>query len=317
MSDEYAIESLNLTKKFGDFVAVNSVSFKVKRGQIFGMLGPNGSGKSTTIRMLCGILDPTSGTAKVAGVDVRENPELVKANIGYMSQRFSLYTDLTAEENLRFYAGVYGVPKEERDQRIAQTIEMAGLRGKERVLTGELSTGIRQRLALGSAIIHQPKIIFLDEPTSGADPVSRRRFWDLIYDLTAHGATVMLTTHYMDEAERCDTVLLISRGSVIALGTPAELKREKVQGKILSVETDQPTEALDIVSAIPGVQDVALYGRSIHAVTSDPDALTRLAREQLGRRNVEVREISEVTPTLEDVFVSLIGGQEFERGQVE
>ena len=317
MSDAFAIESLNLTKKFGDFTAVDSVAFTVGKGEIFGMLGPNGSGKSTTIRMLCGILDPTSGTAKVAGIDVRENPESVKANIGYMSQKFSLYTDLTAEENLRFYAGVYSVPKEIREQRIAQTIEMAGLKGKEKVLTGELSTGIRQRLALGSAIIHQPKIIFLDEPTSGADPVSRRRFWDLIYDLTAHGATVMLTTHYMDEAERCDTVLLISGGSVIALGTPAELKRDKVRGKILSIETDRPTEALDIVSRIPGVQDVALYGRSMHALTTDPDTLTRLAREELSRRSVEVREISEVTPTLEDVFVSLIGGQEYERGRIE
>ena len=317
MSDNFAIESLNLAKKFGDFVAVDSISFEVATGEIFGMLGPNGSGKSTTIRMLCGILDPTSGTAKVAGIDVRENPEQVKANIGYMSQKFSLYTDLTAEENLRFYAGVYGVPRQEREHRIAETIEMAGLRGKEKVLTGELSTGIRQRLALGSAIIHRPKIIFLDEPTSGADPVSRRRFWDLIYDLTAGGATVMLTTHYMDEAERCDTVLLISRGKVIALGTPAELKKEKVQGKILSIETDRPTEALDIVSSIPAVQDIALYGRSIHAVTTDPDAVTRLVREELSRRNVQVREITEVTPTLEDVFVSLIGGQEYERGQIE
>lgn len=234
-----------------------------------------------------------------------------------MSQKFSLYTDLTAEENLRFFAGVYGVPREERNQRIAQTIRMAGLRGKEKALTGELSTGIRQRLALGSAIIHQPKIVFLDEPTSGADPVSRRRFWDLIYDLTARGATVVLTTHYMDEAERCDTVLLINYGEVIALGTPAELKREKVRGKILSIETDRPTESLDIVSAISGVQDVALYGRSIHAVTTDPEALTRLAKEELSRRNVEVREIQEVTPTLEDVFVSLIGGQEYERGRIE
>ena len=315
--DEYAVESINLTKTFDSFVAVDSVSFRVRKGEIFGMLGPNGSGKSTTIRMLCGLMDPTSGTAKVAGRDVRADPEYVKANIGYMSQKFSLYVDLTAEENLRFFAGVYGVPKEVREQRIAEIIEVAGLRGRERTLAGDLPTGFRQRLALGSAIVHRPRIIFLDEPTSGADPVSRRRFWDLIYDMTAQGATVMVTTHYMDEAERCDTVLLLSGGKVIACGTPAELKRDKIRGKILSVETSHPARCLEVVSDLPGVQEVALYGRSIHVLTQDPEALSTLAEKELCGKDVEVGAIREVTPTLEDVFVSLIGGQAFEGGQLE
>lgn len=315
--DEYAVESIELTKTFDSFVAVDSVSFRVRKGEIFGMLGPNGSGKSTTIRMLCGLMDPTSGTARVAGVDVREDPEYVKARIGYMSQKFSLYTDLTAEENLRFYAGVYGVPREVREQRIAEIVGLAGLQGKERTLTGDLSTGYRQRLALGSAIIHRPQIIFLDEPTSGADPVSRRSFWDLIYDVTAQGATVILTTHYMDEAERCDMVLLLSVGKVIAWGTPAELKRERIRGKILSIDTSHPAACLEAAARLPGVTDVALYGRSVHVLTQDPDTLRKLAEKELCGKGVEVAGIREVAPTLEDVFVSLIGREEYERGQVE
>lgn len=315
--DEYAVESINLTKKFDSFVAVDSVSFEVREGEIFGMLGPNGSGKSTTIRMLCGLMDPTSGTAKVAGRDVREDPEYIKQRIGYMSQKFSLYTDLTAEENLRFYAGVYGVPRESRKQRIAEIVELTGLRGRERTLARDLPTGYRQRLALGSAIIHQPRIIFLDEPTSGADPVSRRRFWDLIYGVTAQGATVMLTTHDMDEAERCDTVLLLSAGKVVACGTPTELKKERIRGRILSIDTNRPAECLAAVSELPGVTDVALYGRSVHVLTQDPETVRRLAEQELCGKGMEVAGIREVPPTLEDVFVSLIGREEYERGQIE
>ncbi len=314
---DYAVDVNNLYKRFGQFVAVNSISFRVKKGEIFGMLGPNGSGKSTTIRMLCGILDPTSGTAQVAGYDVRRNPDQVKANIGYMSQKFSLYSDLTAYENLRFFAGVYGVPKAQQDQRIAQVIEMTGLQGKEKTLTADLSAGYRQRLALGSAIVHQPQIIFLDEPTSGSDPVSRRRFWDLIYDVTDRGATVIVTTHYMDEAERADTVILLSGGDIIAFGTPAELKREKIHGTILSIETNRPTESLEIVSGLPGAADVALYGKSIHVVTQEPEALTKSAETALKEHGMQILGIGQVEPTLEDVFVSLIGGQEYQRGQLE
>ena len=314
--DEYAVESINLTKTFDSFVAVDSVSFKVRKGEIFGMLGPNGSGKSTTIRMLCGLLDPTSGAAKVAGADVCKEPECVKEHIGYMSQKFSLYTDLTAAENLRFYAGAYAIPRDAQAERIAEIIELTGLQGREKTLARDLPTGYRQRLAVGAAILHRPEIIFLDEPTSGADPVSRRRFWDLIYDVTTRGATVIVTTHYMDEAERCDTVLLLSGGKVIACGSPAELKKE-VKGKILSIETNRPTQALEITSALPGVQDVALYGRAIHILTQDPDAVSEAAERELRQSGLEVARIWEVAPTLEDVFVTMIGGHEYEKGQLE
>ena len=315
--DEYAVEAANLTKRFGDFVAVNSISFRVRKGEIFGMLGPNGSGKSTTIRMLCGLMDPTSGTARVAGYDVRQDPDKVKASIGYMSQKFSLYADLTAYENLRFFAGIYGVPKAQQDERIARIVEITGLQGKERTLTADLSVGYRQRLALGSAIIHQPRIIFLDEPTSGSDPVSRRRFWDLIYDVTDRGATVIVTTHYMDEAERADTLLLLSGGDIIAFGTPAELKRDKIQGKIVAIETNRPTESLEIVSALPCAADVALYGKSIHVATQECDAFVKAAETALSEHGMQVLGIGVVEPTMEDVFVSLIGSQEYQRGQLE
>lgn len=308
--DEYAVESVNLTKRFQNFTAVNAISFNVRRGEIFGMLGPNGSGKSTTIRMLCGLLDPTSGHATVAGLDIRDHPDEVKAVIGYMSQKFSLYPDLTAYENLRFYAGAYSIPKEQQADRIAEIIQCTGLSGRENVLAADLSAGVRQRLALGSAIIHNPRIIFLDEPTSGADPVSRRLFWELIYDVTDLGATVIVSTHYMDEAERCDTVMLLSGGNIIALGTPAELKRDKVKGVILSVETNHPTESMEVVGKLPGVDDVALYGRSVHVLTADPVSATKGIEGELSSRNIKLTDIKEVNPTLEDVFVSLIGNKE-------
>lgn len=315
--DECAVESIDLTKKFGEFTAVDAISFKVRKGEIFGMLGPNGSGKSTTIRMLCGLMDATSGSAMVAGVDVAKCTDYVKAHIGYMSQKFSLYMDLTTEENLRFYAGVYSIPRVVRDVRIAEIIDMTGLHGFEKTLTKDMSTGYRQRLALGSAIIHEPEIIFLDEPTSGSDPLSRRRFWDLIYDVTSRGATVIVTTHYMDEAERCDSLILMSGGKIIANGTPTQLKREKIKGTILSIDTNRPTESLEVVSALPGVKDVALYGRSIHVLTTEPDQLTRSAEKALAEKGMSIQKIAPVQPTLEDVFVTLIGGQEYRRGPIE
>lgn len=316
---EFAVESVELTKRFNGFTAVDAVSFRVRRGEIFGILGPNGSGKSTTIRMLCGILDPTSGNAKVAGWDVREHPDRVKEKIGYMSQKFSLYSDLTTEENLRFYAGVYGVSGKSQAQRIPDMVERFHLSGKEHTLACDLTAGYRQRLALASALIHQPDILFLDEPTSGADPVSRRRFWDLIYDATARGATAIVTTHYMDEAERCDTVMLLSSGRIIACGAPTDLKREKVPGRILSIKAEPPTQAMQVLGRLPGVRDVALYGTSVHVITPEPDRAIILARDELSRRGINVTDIQEVPPTLEDVFVCLIGEQttEYERGQLE
>jgi ABC-2 type transport system ATP-binding protein len=220
----HAVVVENLEKRFGSFVAVNRVSFQVKRGEVFGFLGPNGAGKSTTIRMLCGILSPTAGRGTVAGFDIRTQPEQIKANIGYMSQKFSLYQDLTVEENIDFYSGIYCIPREKKRERKEWVIEMSGLAEHRHHLTSILSGGWKQRLALGCAILHEPPIIFLDEPTSGVDPISRRQFWDLIYELSGRGVTIFVTTHYMDEAEYCNRLGLIYRGELIALGTPHELK---------------------------------------------------------------------------------------------
>jgi ABC-2 type transport system ATP-binding protein len=229
-AEDFAVVVENLEKRFGSFAAVNRISFQVARGEIFGFLGPNGAGKSTTIRMLCGILAPTAGRGTVAGFDIRTQAEQIKANIGYMSQRFSLYQDLTVEENIDFYSGIYRIPAERKRQRKEWVIEMSGLAGHRRSLTAILSGGWRQRLALGCAILHEPPIVFLDEPTSGVDPISRRQFWDLIYDLSGKGVTVFVTTHYMDEAEYCNRLGLIYRGELIALGTPHELKVEMARG---------------------------------------------------------------------------------------
>jgi ABC-2 type transport system ATP-binding protein len=229
-ANDFAVVVEDLEKRFGSFVAVNRISFQVARGEIFGFLGPNGAGKSTTIRMLCGILKPTAGRGTVAGFDIRTQPEQIKANIGYMSQKFSLYQDLTVEENIDFYSGIYRIPPEKKRERKEWVIEMSGLSEHRRRLTSILSGGWRQRLALGCAILHEPPIIFLDEPTSGVDPISRRQFWDLIYDLSGKGVTVFVTTHYMDEAEYCNRLGLIYRGELIALGTPHDLKMETARG---------------------------------------------------------------------------------------
>ncbi len=225
-NSDYAVTVDDLEKRFGDFTAVRRINFRVRRGEIFGFLGPNGAGKSTAIRMLCGILSPSGGAATVAGFDVRTQPEQIKANIGYMSQKFSLYQDLTVEENIDFYAGIYRIPPERKRKRKEWVIEMAGLAQHRRRLTADLSGGWKQRLALGCAVLHEPPVVFLDEPTSGVDPINRRRFWDLIYDLSGRGVTVFVTTHYMDEAEYCNRLGLIYRGELIALGTPLELKEE-------------------------------------------------------------------------------------------
>ncbi len=259
---DFAVVVESLEKRFGSFVAVNRISFQVARGEIFGFLGPNGAGKSTTIRMLCGILAPTSGRGTVAGFDIRTQPEEIKANIGYMSQKFSLYQDLTVEENIDFYSGIYCIPAKKKRERKEWVIEMSGLAEHRRSLTAILSGGWRQRLALGCAILHEPPIVFLDEPTSGVDPISRRQFWDLIYDLSGKGVTIFVTTHYMDEAEYCNRLGLIYRGDLIALGTPHELKVEMARGtEVVAGETtgasqDASRQPPSPPSVLPSLEDV-------------------------------------------------------------
>jgi ABC-2 type transport system ATP-binding protein len=301
-----AVVVRELERRFGSFVAVNRISFEVRRGEIFGFLGPNGAGKSTTIRMLSGILAPTGGSGTVAGFDVRTQAEEIKSRIGYMSQRFSLYEDLTVEENLDFYSGIYRIPAAKKKERKEWALEMAGLQDHRGTRTGILSGGWKQRLALGCAVLHEPPIIFLDEPTSGVDPISRRRFWDLIYDLAGRGVTAFVTTHYMDEAEYCDRLTLIYRGELIAMGTPAELKARVMRDDVLEVVCDRPQEALDHVLEAEGIKEAALFGRGLHVVTEGGAGAAQLLRERLARSGHQVARIEKVRPALEDVFVSLI-----------
>jgi ABC-2 type transport system ATP-binding protein len=300
-----SVEVNHLVKRFGTFVAVNDITFQARRGEIFGFLGPNGSGKSTTIRILCGLLEPSAGRALVAGIDVARNPEAVRQQIGYMSQKFSLYDDLRVAENLRFFGGMYSVPPKELPRRIAWAIAMAGLQGRENALTGSLPVGWKQRLALGCAVLHRPPIVFLDEPTSGVDPVSRREFWDLIRGMVREGVTVFVTTHYMDEAEYCDRLVLLDRGRIVAMGTPAELKTTKMKGQLLLIECEPLGRALDLLQAAPGVLDAAVFGNSIHAVVADAAAAVPALRDLLASREVKVARIEPIPAGLEDVFVSL------------
>jgi ABC-2 type transport system ATP-binding protein len=303
---EKAVIVKNLERRFGSFIAVNRISFEVAKGQIFGFLGPNGAGKSTTIRMLCGILGPTSGEGTVAGFDVRTQPEKIKSNIGYMSQKFSLYEDLTVEENIDFYSGIYCIGTEKKKQRKEWVIEMAGLRDHRRSRTAILSGGWKQRLALGCAILHEPPIIFLDEPTSGVDAISRRKFWDLIYDLASHGVTVFITTHYMDEAEYCDRLALIYRGELIAMGSPAALKSEFMQEDVLEVQCERPQDAMGEIDKLEGIKEVALFGKGLHAIALDGEQAALRVRAALLRRGYQVDRVEKIAPSLEDVFVSLI-----------
>jgi ABC-2 type transport system ATP-binding protein len=295
----------DLVKRFGDFVAVDGVSLETRRGEIFGFLGPNGAGKSTTIRMLCGLLRPTSGRATVAGFDVARDPESVRQNIGYMSQKFSLYNDLTVIENLRLFAGLYSVPRQALDERIAWALEMATLRGHENKITGELPGGWKQKLALGCAVLHRPPILFLDEPTSGVDPISRRTFWDLIHQMAHDGVTVFVTTHYMDEAEYCNRLALIFRGRMVALGTPRELKQSAMKGDLLLLECDPLGEAIAAVENAPGVIDAAVFGNSLHLVVTDARTAIPQLTSFLAARNLQVVRLERIRPSLEDVFVAL------------
>jgi ABC-2 type transport system ATP-binding protein len=312
---EPAVVARDLVKRFGAFVAVDRISFQVARGEVFGFLGPNGAGKSTTIRMLCGLLAPTSGSASVAGFDIGTQGERLKENIGYMSQRFSLYEDLTVEENLDFYAGIYGLLGGRRDQRKTWALEMAGLAGRRGALTRELAVGWKQRLALGCAIMHEPPVLFLDEPTSGVDPLSRRRFWDLIYSLAARGVTVFVTTHYMDEAEYCDRLALIHRGRIVALGAPAELKTRFMRAQVIEIACRRPQDALAVAEAVPGVREAALFGAGLHAVADDAAGAIPALRAALDRAGHAPERLERVAPSLEDVFVSLI--EEQERAETE
>jgi ABC-2 type transport system ATP-binding protein len=300
------VEVQNLEKRFGSFRAVAGISFAVRRGEIFGFLGPNGAGKSTTIRMLCGLLAPTSGSGRVAGFDIVRETEKIKTRIGYMSQKFSLYDELTVEENIDFYSGIYRLSKAKKIERKDWVLDMAGLRDHRHSLTGELSGGWKQRLALGCAVLHEPPILFLDEPTSGVDPNSRRQFWDLIYALSEQGVTVFVTTHYMEESEYCDRLGIVYRGELIALGTPRELKTEHMPEAVLEIDCARPNEAMAAIEPLPGVSQVALFGKGLHAVAPDGVAAEQAIRTALAADSFQLTRVERITPTIEDVFVSLI-----------
>ncbi len=301
-----AIDVQHLTRRFGDFVAVNDVSFQVGQGEVFGFLGANGAGKSTTIRMLCGLLRPTSGTALVGGIDVGADPEGVKRHIGYMSQKFSLYEALTVDQNIRFFGGVYGLSGRRFEERREFVLDMAGLRGRGKTVTRSLSGGWRQRLALGCAMLHEPPIVFLDEPTGGVDPVSRRQFWDLIGNLASTGVTVLVTTHYLDEAEHCHRLAIIHRGRMVALGSALELKSVFADRPILEVQSAAAVDAMAALERLPDVEKTSIFGTSVHAVLRHADVTPQAIRAALEREGVAVQEISFVTPSLEDVFLDVV-----------
>jgi ABC-2 type transport system ATP-binding protein len=310
IGDEYAVVAEGLTKKFGKFIAVDNVSFRVKRGEVFGFLGPNGAGKSTTIRMLCGLLSPTNGMATVGGFDIAKNPDDVKSRIGYMSQRFSLYEDLTVEQNINFYGGIYGLDGNRLEERKHWAIEMAGLKGKESMLARALSGGWRQRLALGCSILHEPPILFLDEPTGGVDPVSRRNFWDLIYDLSNRGVTVFVTTHYMDEAEHCSTIGLIYDGKLIATGSPTELKHNLDRFSVFEVQCSNPVDAMDILRNQEWTTETSIFGSSFHVSTLNEPNVKSKIQQLLSKDKIVTKQIEQIIPSLEDVFIHLIARED-------
>ncbi len=300
-----AIVVNELTRTFGDFVAVDHVSFDVRKGEVFGFLGSNGAGKSTTIRMLCGLLRPSSGTASVGGVDVTKDPEGVKRRIGYMSQRFSLYEKLTVDQNITFFGGIYGLSKERLADRRAFVLDMAGLRGREHTLTGALSAGWRQRLALGCAILHEPPIVFLDEPTGGVDPLSRRQFWRLIDDLSRAGVAVLVTTHYLDEAEHCHRIAIIQAGRLAANGTVKELKAIFASRPILEVRAAEPVAAMRALDDMPEVEKTSIFGTAVHAVLKSGDADPPAMASRLESQGISVTSCGIVPPSLEDVFLDV------------
>ncbi len=311
MQTTHPIEVSHLTKHFGAFVAVDDVSFYVNAGEVYGWLGPNGAGKTTTIRMLLGLLKPTSGAARVLGYDPFTQTKAMQARVGYMSQLFTLYNDLTARENIRFYGQAYGLSRAELRRREEEILDMAGLQGRAATLTANLSGGWKQRLALGCAIVHKPQVVFLDEPTAGVDPLSRREFWGLIYAMAKKGVTVLVTTHYMDEAELCQRVAFLSRGKLIALDTPDRLKQTQMRGQVLEVNTPNPDAAMRALNAardrgaLP-CDEVALYGAQIHVVAPDAEAYREPIAQLLREAGLEVNGIAWIAPTLEDVFISAV-----------
>jgi ABC-2 type transport system ATP-binding protein len=308
---EAAIEVTNLVKKFGSFTAVNNISFSVNKGEIFGFLGPNGAGKTTTIRMLCGLLDPTSGTGKVGGFLMGKESQKIKQNIGYMCQKFSLYDDLTIEENIDFYAGMYQTSRATRRQQMGKILRQAELTESKDAITGTLSLSIKQHLALGCSIIHEPKIVFLDEPTGGVDPISRKKFWGVIKDMAARGITILVTTHYMDEAEMCDRITLISAGQMIACDTPANLKSKLMGNTLFEVEVDQVMRGLEVLREQPFSRDASLYGIFLHVLVDDAKYEKDIC-DTLTKANLQVKRIEKILPSLEDVFVFLVEKQQAE-----
>ena len=310
-NDGLAIVASGLVKRFGDFTAVGGIDFEVKKGEIFGFLGPNGSGKTTTIRMMLGLLKPTAGDVEVLGIPVIKKPAAIRPHIGYMSQRFSLYNDLTVLQNLRFYGKVYGLRNQELAARIQEAIDMAGLVGHEHTHTRDLAGGWRQRLALGAAIMHRPQIVFLDEPTAGVDPLSRRSFWDLLYKLVSRGITIFVTTHYMDEAEHCHRLAFIQRGKIIAYGSPEEIKHNTMQGQVLEIAPSDTVNAVKTLIAarqageLP-LEEVAMYGSLVHVVAEDMEKLLQPISEKLRQSDIEINHMAIIEPSLEDVFISCV-----------
>jgi ABC-2 type transport system ATP-binding protein len=309
MNDTKAIIAQGLTKQFGEFTAVNNINFEVQHGEIFGFLGPNGSGKTTTIRMMLGLMNPTSGSIEILGMRVEGNASNILPRVGYMSQRFSLYNDLSVLQNLNFYGAAYGISNSELKERINTALQMAGLEGREHAKTKELSGGWRQRLALGAAILHRPDVLFLDEPTAGVDPISRRAFWDLLYKLVAEGITVFVTTHYMDEAEHCHRLAFIQHGDIIAYGSPSEIKAQKMRGQVLEISASDAVKTVTVLRAmqlsnqIP-IEEVELYGSLVHVVAPNIHQHQRAIEKKLHNANIRIHQLSIIEPSLEDVFIS-------------
>jgi ABC-2 type transport system ATP-binding protein len=305
-ANQQAIDTVELTKKFGDFTAVDGINFRVQRGEIFGFLGPNGAGKTTTMRMLMGLLQPTSGSATILGFDIVQQKEEIHKRIGYMSQRFSLYNDLTVVENLAFFGGTYGVRGRKMADRRAEILAMAGLAGREDELTKNLSGGWRQRLALGCAIMHRPELLFLDEPTAGVDPISRRDFWDLLYTLSSQKRTIFVTTHYMDEAEHCHRLAFIQKGRLAAMGSPEAIKAEKMRGQVMEIACRPADQALQILRTVDLFLEVSLYGAQIHVVAENVGAMETQIKALLEDGGVAIETMQVIAPSLEDVFIASV-----------